>query len=221
MMRIRWTLGATLAIGLVGSAALAQDNPAFDSCGTLIHGAECVLFRSDAGPAYVLETHGDFDVGDRVHVVGTLDESCVSTCMQGAGCIQQNTIEACADTRFRACGKLVQGTECVLFETHDGQRYSLENQGDFQVDDRVFVAGTLDPDCASTCQEGDGCILDNSIHPCHPGGPGDGHGGGPGGPGGGPGGGHGGAPCGVNIVISGAATLMALAITRIRRRRPR
>lgn len=69
-----------------------------------------------------------------------------------------------------ACGVLVRGTECVLFEGGGG-RYVLSNAGDYRVGDLVRVVGTVDPDCITICQEGDGCIrgavvYDPTVYPC-------------------------------------------------------
>lgn len=60
-------------------------------------------------------------------------------------------------------GTLVQGVECILFQAANGQRFILDNQGGFSVDDKVWVAGTLNPVCVSFCMEGHGCIRKNLI----------------------------------------------------------
>jgi hypothetical protein len=73
---------------------------------------------------------------------------------------------AAADTAFHACGTQVQGVECVLFEAGDGKRYVLSDRGSFEVGDRVCVRGTLEPECVSICQQGDGCIAVASIRAC-------------------------------------------------------
>lgn len=134
--------------------------------GTLVGGTEdCLLLESDAGTTYFVENTGDFGDGDRVTAVGLVDGDCVTTCQAADYCLRDNTIRA-ADDAFRACGELVQATECVLFETDDGPRYLLENTADFVVGDRVEVAGTLNPQCVTTCLAGEGCIEDNAIGPC-------------------------------------------------------
>ena len=133
-----------------------------DICGRLVQGAECLLFEADGGGRFVLDNVGTFDPGDRVRVTGDLDPSCATTCLEGDGCIQNNTIGACT-SEFVACGTLVQGVQCVLFETADGSRYLLENEGNFGPGDRVRVSGDLDPECFTVCLEGEGCIQNNTI----------------------------------------------------------
>lgn len=66
----------------------------FDGCGVLVQGVECVLFQARDGGLYVLDNLGGFQVGDYVRVRGVLDPYCVTFCMQGKGCIKNNTISA-------------------------------------------------------------------------------------------------------------------------------
>jgi hypothetical protein len=66
----------------------------FFGTGTLSQGVECVLFEADVGGVYILDNLGAFTVGDRVYVMGNLDPNCISICMEGNGCIRNNTIEA-------------------------------------------------------------------------------------------------------------------------------
>ncbi len=134
-------------------------------CGELVQGVECVLFLADSGGLFLLEDLGGFNVGDRVEVAGCLDPGCFTICLEGDGCIFQNTIEACFEP-FQGCGELVQGVECILFLADSGGLFLLDNLGSFGVGDRVFVTGLLDPDCLNICQEGDGCIFENSIADC-------------------------------------------------------
>ena len=65
-------------------------------CGELVQGVECVLFLADSGGLFLLEDLGGFNVGDRVEVTGCLDPGCSTICLQGDGCIFQNTIGQCA-----------------------------------------------------------------------------------------------------------------------------
>lgn len=154
---------------LVGGAALLASLGGcplpFVAEGRLVAGAECTLFETDNGQRYVLDNQGTFDVGDRVRVAGILDANCVTTCQEGDGCVRGNSISAAAND-FDACGDLVQGVTCVLFETDDGKRYVLEQRGGFQVGDRVRVIGKRNEDCVTICIQGDGCIDDNTIHAC-------------------------------------------------------
>lgn len=65
-----------------------QDGPrTIDECGVLVRGTECVLFEG-AGGRYVLPSAGNFRVGDAVRVVGTVDPTCITICMEGDGCIR-------------------------------------------------------------------------------------------------------------------------------------
>ena len=71
---------------------------------------------------------------------------------------------------FDACGTLVRGVECVLFEGGGG-RYVLSDYAGFKVGDAVRVIGTLDEACITICQEGDGCIrgaevFSPAVFPC-------------------------------------------------------
>jgi len=75
-----------------GGAAVAQE---FNGCGQLIQGIECVLFQPDEGGLWVLDNRGNFRVGDRVRVIGTLDRECITICQQGDGCIRRNSIDLC------------------------------------------------------------------------------------------------------------------------------
>ena len=134
-------------------------------CGELVQGVECVLFLADSGGLFLLENLGGFNVGDQVEVTGCLDPGCFTICLQGDGCIFQNTIEACLEP-FEGCGELVQGVECVLFQADSGGLFLLENLGGFGVGDRVLVTGLLDPDCFTICLQGDGCVFENTIEDC-------------------------------------------------------
>jgi len=67
---------------------------------------------------------------------------------------------------IEACGTLVEGVECVLFQTDDGRQFVLTDAGSFQVGQRVEVHGWLDPDCVSICQQGEGCITVAMISEC-------------------------------------------------------
>lgn len=154
-----------LAIVCVGVAVatLAQADPV-DFCGQIVRGVECALFQADGGERYVLDDPGNFSIGDRVRVRGERDQGCVSICLEGDGCISVAGITYC-DGEITACGTLVDGVECVLFEDDGGFLFVIENRGSFAVGDRVLVRGQFSRDCASICQQETGCIADNSIEP--------------------------------------------------------
>lgn len=71
-----------------------------DACGTLVRGVTCVMFET-GGKQYYLADYGGFDIGDEVRVVGTLDPSCITICLQGDGCIRGATVY---DPRVFPCG---------------------------------------------------------------------------------------------------------------------
>jgi hypothetical protein len=79
-------------------------------CGILIQGVECVLFQSDGGVLYTVETTGSFQIGSRVRVRGFLDPSCITFCQQGDGCIRDNTIEVCGEGEELLCDVLAEIT---------------------------------------------------------------------------------------------------------------
>ncbi len=136
----------------------------FTECGTLVQGAECVLFEADSGGLFVLEDLGGFHVGDDVWVSGVVDPECNTTCQQGAGCIQNNLIEPC----FSACGLLFESGSCVtclvFYAENTGQPLVLEHLDGFGSGDRVFVRGRIDEECVNPCQLP--CLKDNTIAPC-------------------------------------------------------
>ena len=93
---------AVLLIFAAAGAAKAQVIP-FDACGTLVEGVECLLFHSDNSGTYLLDNYDGFGVGARVHVTGRVDSSCVSICMEGNGCIWDNTIAECESPSPCSC----------------------------------------------------------------------------------------------------------------------
>jgi len=69
-----------------------------------------------------------------------------------------------------ACGMLVQGHGCVLFQGGGGS-YVVPDAGDFKFGDLVRVVGTVDPNCITICPDADGCIrgavlYDPLVFPC-------------------------------------------------------
>ena len=88
-------LVAVTVHGLSGEARAPVDDGPFAGCGMLVQGVECVLFQADAGGLYVLQDYGGYGVGDYVFVEGWYDPTCPTFCMQGDGCIVDNTIGPC------------------------------------------------------------------------------------------------------------------------------
>jgi hypothetical protein len=74
-----------------------------------------------------------------------------------------------AQVPFDDCGTLVPGVTCpILFQSDHSGLYVLQNLGSFHVGDHVHVIGTADPSCISICQQGNGCIFQNTIASCAP-----------------------------------------------------
>jgi hypothetical protein len=82
-------------LGCVRMNTISASEPAFAQCGEIIHGTICDLFAADDGGVYRLDDYGDFAVGDRVRVAGTLVTDCINPCEQDEGCIVNNTIASC------------------------------------------------------------------------------------------------------------------------------
>ncbi len=90
-MRHVFALAVTATVLCSATPARAQVD--FDECGNLMQGIECLLFVPDSGGFYFLEEFGSFGDGDYVHVVGTIDPTCITFCF--SECIVDNTIESC------------------------------------------------------------------------------------------------------------------------------
>ncbi len=92
---IRRGNGVALALGLgclFGAVSThAQTSTDFDECGTLVQGAECVLFEGGGG-RYFLSDYGRYRAGDAVRVVGGLDTNCTTICTEADGCIRGATV---------------------------------------------------------------------------------------------------------------------------------
>ena len=153
---ISWTAHLTC------DAPCEPSGDVFTGCGTLGPGPQgCVLFHADSGETFALQNVGPV-LAPRVFVRGEIEPNsflCFPIIMPG---LLNNTISLCFDD----CGVLVQGVECVLFQSDGGGLYVLQNTGGFSVGDRVRVTGGLNPICATICQQGDGCIEDNTIELC-------------------------------------------------------
>ena len=135
----------------------------FSGCGVLAIGPQgCVLIHTDDGQTFAVSNLGGFNLGDRVWVSGTINPNSFACFPVPIPELENNTIGKCFDD----CGVLVQGVECVLFQADSGGLFVLENLGGFQVGDRVQVNGCLNPFCFTICQQGNGCIEDNTIEPC-------------------------------------------------------
>ncbi len=72
----------------------------FAGCGTLVGGANCLLFEADSGGRFLIDNSGGFTAGDRVFVKGCLQPDCLTPCATGNGCLYVNTITACETTPY-------------------------------------------------------------------------------------------------------------------------
>ena len=64
------------------------------------------------------------------------------------------------------CGQLIQGVGCTLFQSDSGGLFQIAEIGEFDVGDRVSVAGRVDPECVTVCLQGDGCLDVLALLPC-------------------------------------------------------
>jgi len=163
MIRNRFARVALLA-GLAAVAAGCDNS--FVASGTMVQGAECLLFETDAGQQYVLDKLDGLEAGDQVTVIGRLDPNCSTACNAGSGCVTAALVLSDRQ-QIDGCGRLIAGAECPLFQA-DGAlgTYVLDQYGGFTVGARVRVSGQILADCISTCMQGNGCIHVTQISAC-------------------------------------------------------
>ncbi len=139
----------------------------FEGCGTLAfgpHGCNAV-FLADDGELYAIENTGSFTFGDRVWVRGCLNFNSVICFPPFNPAIEDNEIGRC----FSGCGTLVATPipECPLtFQADSGERFILDDIGNFLPGDRVWVTGCVDVDCANICDQSLLCLRNNTIGRC-------------------------------------------------------
>ena len=100
------------------------------------------------------------------HTYEVVDSNLILNIDSISGPIINDLIISLVPRHFEGCGVLVQGVECVLFQADTGGLYVLDNIGGFQVGDRVWVRGIVNPYCATICMQGNTCIQDNIISAC-------------------------------------------------------
>ncbi len=119
-------------------------------CGTIEFAASgCLVFDpEDGGPAHLLEFRDGFVPGDSIYVSGAAGPE--AECLPATfPIILQNTIDPC----FSGCGVLLQAFECpATLATDDGQSFTLQDYGDFQVEQRVRVSGAIRESTSFFCQ---------------------------------------------------------------------
>lgn len=137
-------LGLTL---ILLSTALAQDS----GSGSQTGGSQSGQDLTDLLNSLLSGTTGNTQTG------GTQGSGTQTGATQGSG--SQNT----GLQPFDACGTLVRGTHCVLFDGGGG-KYYVPNTGHFKVGDAVRAVGTLDPGCRTICSDADGCISGGVLY---------------------------------------------------------
>ena len=138
-MKEALAVGAAVMVFALG-AGRAHAVP-FSACGTLVRGVTCpVLFSADIGETFVVQNLDGFPLGARVRVTGDLDRTCISVCLQGNGCIRNNTISAgCAPPPPPAAGfKCYRATGQAPRE-----RIDLSDQFENEIGARVLLPEML------------------------------------------------------------------------------
>lgn len=135
----------------------------FESCGTIGIGPQgCPVFQADDGQGYFISDTGGFGPGDNVRVTGgVIDDFFCAPIITAPGIIT-GTIEPCVST-FSSFGTLVQGFECLMFESTDGQQFLIDPQPGFKAGDFVHVTATVDDSCFSFCFLP--CLTEVTIQP--------------------------------------------------------
>ena len=96
-MNLLTALRLSALAALLFLSAPTASAQAFAGCGTVVQGVTCPkLFAPDAGGLYVVGGLTPFNVGDHVHVTGTIDPSCITICQQGNGCINGAVVTNCS-----------------------------------------------------------------------------------------------------------------------------
>lgn len=111
-------------------------------CGVLGPGPQgCTVVQGFDGQAFPIQNSGEFTLGDVVFVSGTFvaeSKICLPVVLPA---IEDNTIEPC----FAGCGTLQMGPQgCIIFvPDQGGPGFVLENIGDANVGDRIYVEGPI------------------------------------------------------------------------------
>jgi ribosomal protein L19 len=167
LTRITLLLGLALLLPAIAAAApikITVEGVLTDE------GVECQALRGDDGELYTLTGDlGDFQVGDRVRVKGTVAEA--SICQQGTTiAVRRIMPDRSRDQErrtqvVRVEGVLTdEGVECPALRGDDGQLYTLNRSAveGFEIGDRVRVVGKVAE--ISFCQQGTTLDVLN-IHP--------------------------------------------------------
>ncbi len=135
--------------------------PCFEGCGAITAGPQgCSIFITD-NDFYFIENTANLNPGGAVWVQGCLNpESRQCIPFIGPG-IEDNVIGRCIE----ACGRIIEGPECILFRADDSTNYWIQNTGDLVPGDRARVIGGIDPLCLAPCSTGVPleCIRNNRV----------------------------------------------------------
>lgn len=182
-MNIMRSLLACLLIAGLAPLSSAQISITIDDCGTIVEGVECDLFAADGGGLYIVGSSTPLSVGDRVHVVGDLDPTCISICQQGNGCIFNATVTFDCDSYDSVChgdGGDQQGcTDCPCGNNAPagtvggclngaGQSAHIEGSGiaDPFADTLRFEVTGANPNTFGVLASADNLLPNNPMNPC-------------------------------------------------------
>lgn len=135
----------------------------FADCGTLVETPfGCAGIEADQG-LLLIQNRGSFQAGDRVWVEGCFTFNSPICVTDAVPVVLNNRIFQC----FEGCGRLVLGILCTQFIAEDGTAYALENYGELDFENDVWVRGCLNPrsDLCPPLEEFPG-IESNTIGRC-------------------------------------------------------
>ena len=148
----------------------------FSECGVLVFTVgpnPCLVLQTRDDLLYLVENTGGFGPGDNVWV--TTDDiiaPCITLCTATIeACLENNGIQPCIapPLALDTCGTLIPwpiGTGfCTVFEADDGNRWILDNQGSFELGDRLHVTGPAFF-CTPLCGEVVGCVINDPPVGC-------------------------------------------------------
>ena len=148
------------AVTLCGSIAFGEARPlvpGFADFGTISSDLECTVFESISGQQFqIASAEKPLEVGQFVFVQGDVFDGPTIWCDQPV--LMAKEI-APAISEY---GTLVQGFECLIFQTQDGELYQIDPQVGFMPGDFVHVTAAVHI-CVSFC--GLPCLTDAIVEP--------------------------------------------------------
>jgi len=136
-----------LAFTAVAATSVRTGTPPethYEGAGTLTHGpASCTSFSGDDGTTMFIENIGDFFVGDRVYVSGTVAHN-AELCFAHAGLtLEDNEIMAL----FEGVGTIGWGPQtCLHLMADSGEGFFIRDTGGFLPGSRVYVVAAVQED---------------------------------------------------------------------------